>query len=343
MTESIRKGWRWLGCVSVVVVSSAAAAAGVQIHGAGATFPYAIYSKWFSEFNKLRADVEINYQSLGSGAGIRQLTNGTVFFGASDGPLTDEQLRSAPERILHFPTVLGAVVPIYSLPIASLTFSGPVLADIYLGKITTWSDPAIVALNPGVSLPALPITVVHRAEGSGTTYIWTDYLAKVSNEFRDTVGVAQAVRWPTGLGARGNEGVAAVVKQTRGSIGYVELVVAIHSKIAYGSVLDASGHAVTATTESVTAAAAEIARTMPADFRVSITNVAGNGAYPIASFTWLLLVEDPKDKAAAKIMVEFLKWALTDGQKYAPSLGYAPLPDSVVKLEIAALARVKIS
>jgi phosphate transport system substrate-binding protein len=343
MTESIRRHCRWLACAAVATVSGASAAAAVQIHGAGATFPYPIYSKWFAEFNKLRSDVEINYQSLGSGAGIRQLINGTVFFGASDGPMTDEQLRAAPQRILHFPTVLGAVVPIYNLPIASLTFSGPVLADIYLGRITKWSDPAIVALNPGVELPSLEITVVHRAEGSGTTYIWTDYLAKVSGDFKDTVGVAQAVRWPTGLGARGNEGVAGVVKQTRGSIGYVEMVVAIRSGIAFGSVLDAAGHTVKATTESVTAAAAEIARSMPADFRVSITNVSGKGAYPIASFTWLLLVEDPKDKPAAKIMVEFLKWALTDGQRFAPSLGYAPLPDSVVRLEMAALARVKTS
>ena len=343
MTESIRRHRRWLACAAVVVASGASAAAAVQIHGAGATFPYPIYSKWFAEFNKLHSDVEINYQSLGSGAGIRQLINGTVFFGASDGPMTDEQLRAAPERILHFPTVLGAVVPIYNLPVASLIFSGPVLADIYLGKITKWSDPAIVALNPGVDLPSLEITVVHRAEGSGTTYIWTEYLAKVSSDFKDTVGVAQAVRWPTGLGARGNEGVAGVVKQIRGSIGYVEMVVAIRSGIAYGAVLNAAGNAVKATTESVTAAAAEIARIMPLDFRVSITNVAGKSAYPIASFSWLLLVEDSRNKPAAKIMVEFLTWALTEGQKFAPSLGYAPLPDSVVRLEMAALARVKTS
>jgi phosphate transport system substrate-binding protein len=324
---------------------AAVAAQTIRINGAGATFPSPIYSKWFAEYNKLHTNVEINYQPIGSGGGIRQITNQTVFFGATDGPMTDEQLQGAPSKIFHFPTVLGAVVPIYNLPnvSAELKFSGQVLADIFLGKITKWNDPAIVKLNAGVTLPGTDITVAHRADGSGTTYIWVDYLSKVSSEFKSKVGVNASVNWPTGVGGRGNEGVSGLVKQTPGSIGYVELIFAIQNKIAYGSVQNMAGEMVKASVQSVTAAAGAAAKQMPADFRVSITNAPGPGVYPISSFTWLLLYENAKDKAMAKTMVEFLKWALSDGQKFAPDLGYAPLPQDVIKLELAALAKVKTS
>jgi len=334
-----------------VVAGVAALATGVaaqqtlQINGAGATFPNPIYSKWFSEYNKLHPNVQINYQSIGSGGGIQQVTKETVFFGATDGPMNDEQLKAAPGRLLHFPTVLGAVVPVYNIPNlkSELRFSGPVLADIYLGKITKWNDPAIAKLNPGVTLPATEITVVHRAEGSGTTYIWVDFLSKTSPEFKSKVGVNASVNWPTGVGGRGNEGVSGLVTQTPGAIGYVELIYALQNKIAYGSVQNASGEFLKASVQSVTAAAAAAATNMPADFRVSITNAEGKGAYPISSFTWLLLYEQPKDKANGKIMVEFVKWALSDGQKYCSDLGYAPLPASVVKLELAALGKIQVS
>jgi phosphate transport system substrate-binding protein len=331
--------------IAVAGLVAAGVAAQTQINGAGATFPYPIYSKWFAEYNKLHSTVQINYQSIGSGGGIRQITNQTVFFGATDGPMTPEQMQGAPGKILHFPTVLGAVVPIYNLPgtSADLHFSGQVLADIFLGKITKWNDAAIAKLNPGVSLPGTDVTVAHRADGSGTTYIWVDFLSKTSPEFKSKVGVNTSVNWPTGVGGRGNEGVAGLVKQTPGSIGYVELIYALQNKINSGTVLNMAGEQVKATVESVTAAAAEAAKQMPPDFRVSITNAPGKGVYPISSFTWLLLYESPKDKAQSKVMVEFLKWALTDGQKYCAELGYAPLPDAVVKLEMAALARVKVS
>ena len=320
-------------------------AAQTQINGAGATFPYPIYSKWFAEYNKLHSNVQINYQSIGSGGGIRQVTNQTVFFGASDGPMTPEQMQAAPGKILHFPTVLGAVVPIHNLPgvSAELHFSGPVLADIFLGKITKWNDPAIGKLNPGVNLPATDITVAHRADGSGTTYIWVDYLSKVSTEFKSKVGVNTSVNWPTGVGGRGNEGVAGLVKQTPGSLGYVELIYALQNKINSATVQNMAGEHAKASVESVTTAAAEAAKQMPPDFRVSITNAPGKGVYPVSSFTWLLLYENPKDKAQSKVMVDFLKWALTDGQKYCADLGYAPLPEAVVKLEMAAIAKVKVS
>jgi phosphate transport system substrate-binding protein len=316
----------------------------IQINGAGATFPYPIYSKWFSEYNKMHPDVEINYQSIGSGGGIRQLTNETVFFGASDGPMTDEQLQAAPGRILHFPTVLGGVVPVYNIPgvTGELKFTGKVLADIIMGRINKWNDPSIVALNSGAKLPASDIAVAHRSDGSGTTYIFVDYLSKVSPEFKKTVGVATSVNWPVGVGGKGNEGVAGLVKQTPGAIGYVELIYAIQNKIPYGSVQNLDGEFVTASLESVTAAAGAAVKAMPADFRVSITNAPGKGVYPISSFTWLLFYENPKDKQRAKIMMDFLKWALTDGQKYCAELGYAPLPQEVVSLEMNALKKIKL-
>jgi phosphate transport system substrate-binding protein len=316
----------------------------LQINGAGATFPYPIYSKWFSEYNKLHANVQINYQSIGSGGGIRQLSAQTVFFGATDGPMTQEQILAAPSRILHLPTVLGGVVPVYNVPGVSvqLRFPGRVLADIFLGKVTKWSDPAIRSVNPGVNLPDTDITVVHRSDGSGTTYIFCDFLNKVSADWKKTVGVATSVNWPAGVGAKGNEGVAGLVKQTPGSIGYVELIYAVQNKIEFGSVQNAAGQFVVASTDTVTAAAAAASgAAMPKDFRVSITNAPGANAYPISSFTWLLFYEAPKDKARAKAMADFMRWALSDGQKYAKDLGYAPLPKEIVALELEALKRIK--
>jgi phosphate transport system substrate-binding protein len=293
----------------------------------------------------MHPNVQINYQSLGSGAGIRQITNQTVFFGASDGPMTPDQLLAAPGKILHFPTVLGAVVPVYNIPgvNAELKFTGALLGDIFLGKITKWNDPAIMKLNPGVNLPGTDITVVHRSDGSGTTYIFVDFLSKLSPEWKAKVGVATSVNWPTGVGGKGNEGVSGLVTQTPGSIGYVELIYALQNKVSYGTVQNAAGEFVKASVDAVTKAAAEAVKAMPADFRVSITNAPGAGVYPISSFTWMLFYENPKDKAQAKTMVEFMKWALTDGQKYCADLGYAPLPDPVVKLEMAALAKIKVS
>jgi phosphate transport system substrate-binding protein len=331
------------GCVAAL--GAGVAAQKVRINGAGATFPNPIYSKWFSEYNKLHPDVEINYQSIGSGGGVQQISKQTVFFGASDMPMNAEQLQSAPGKILHFPTVLGAVVPVYNIPsvTAELKFSGPLLADIFLGKITKWNDANIAKLNPGVTLPASDITVVHRADGSGTTYIWVDYLAKISPEWKTKVGVNSSVNWPTGVGGRGNEGVASTVKQTPGALGYVELIYALQTKQPYGSVQNMAGEFAKASVESVTAAAAAAVKQMPPDFRVSITNAPGKGVYPISSFTWILLYENPKDKVQAKAMVDFMKWALTDGQKFAPDLGYAPLPAEVVKLEMAALSKIKTS
>jgi phosphate transport system substrate-binding protein len=331
-----------LACL--VALGAAVSAQTLKINGAGATFPNPIYSKWFSEYNKLHSNIEINYQSIGSGGGIRQVQAQTVFFGATDGPMTPEQMQGAPGKILHFPTVLGAVVPVYNLAnVKELKFTGPVLADIFLGKVTKWNDAAIAKLNPGVSLPATDITVAHRADGSGTTYIWVDYLSKVSPEWKSKVGVNTSVNWPTGVGGRGNEGVSGLVSQTPGAIGYVELIYALQNKISYGTVQNMAGEFTKASVQSVTAAAAAAAAQMPADFRVSITNAPGKGVYPISSFTWLLLYENPKNKQQSAAMVDFMKWALTDGQKYCADLGYAPLPDAVVKLEMAALAKVKTS
>src|SRR5712691_4111435 len=327
----------------VAVLAVGVAAQNLQINGAGATFPNPIYSKWFSEYNKLHPTIQINYQPIGSGGGIRQLTNQTVFFGATDGPMTNEQIQGAGAHVMHLPTVLGAVVPIYEVPGLSepLRFSGPLLADIFLGKVTKWNDKAIAAENPGVKLPDSDITVVHRSDGSGTSYIWCDFLAKSSPDWSKRVGVATAVNWPVGVGGKGNEGVAGLVKQTPNSIGYVELIYALQNKIPYGVVKNAAGHYVRASLESVTAAAAATEGKMPADFRVSITNAPGKDVYPISSFTWLLLYESNKDKARAQAMVDFVKWAITDGQRYAAQLGYAPLPASVVRLEMEAIKRIK--
>ena len=314
-----------------------------QINGAGATFPNPIYSKWFAEYNKLHPAVQINYQPIGSGGGIRQLSAQTVFFGATDGPMTNDQLFAAPGRVLHFPTVLGGVVPIYNVEgVGELRFTGPLLANIFLGKIAKWNDPAIKSLNPAANLPNVEITVVHRSDGSGTTYIWCDYLSKVSPDYKKTVGVSTSVNWPAGLGGKGNEGVAGLVKQTPGAIGYVELIYATQNKIAYGAVQNAAGQFVKASTQTITAAAsAASGKAMPPDFRVSITNAPGPNAYPISSFTWLLFYEAPKDKVRARAMVDFMRWALTGGQQFADDLGYAPLPAAVVALEMEALKKIK--
>ncbi len=332
-----------LALFAVALTVAPLSAQNVQINGAGATFPYPIYSKWFSEYNKMHPNVQINYQSIGSGGGIRQLSNETVFFGATDGPMTNDQILAAPSRIVHLPTVLGGVVPIYNIPgvSAELKFPGKVLADIFMGKITKWNDPAIANVNPGIALPATEITVVHRSDGSGTSYIFADYLAKVSPDWKKTVGVATSLNWPMGVGGKGNEGVAGLVKQTPASIGYVELIYALQNKLSYGSVQNMAGEFVSASTETVTNAAQSAAKQMPKDFRVSITNAPGRNVYPISSFTWLLFYENPKDKVRAKMMKDFMHWALTEGQKYAPELGYAPLPPAVAKMAADALTRIR--
>jgi phosphate transport system substrate-binding protein len=302
------------------------------VNGAGATFPNPMYQKWFSEYHKAHPDIQFNYQSIGSGGGIRQVLAQTVDFGASDGPMTDEQLSQAKTKILHIPTVMGAVVPAYNVPGVSgeLKFTPEALAGIFLGKITTWNDPAIAKVNPGVSLPNQSIIVVHRSDGSGTTYIFTDYLSKVSSEWQNGPGKGTSVKWPVGLGGKGNEGVAGMIRQMQGGIGYIELIYAVQNKIDYGSVKNAGGAFVKASLESVTAAAASV-KSMPADFRVSITNAPGKDAYPISSFTWLLIPEKSKEAAKGKILADFLAWMVDDGQKMTADLTYAPLPGSVAE------------
>ena len=313
------------------------------VNGAGATFPYPIYSKWFDEYHKLHPDVQINYQSIGSGGGIRQVLAGTVDFGATDGPMTDEQLGQAKTKILHFPTVLGAVVPTYNIPgvSAELKFTPEALAGIFLGKVTKWNAQELTSANPGVNLPGEDIVVVHRSDGSGTTYVWTDYLSKVSEEWKTKVGKNTSVNWPVGLGGKGNEGVAGLVKQTPNSIGYVELIYAIQNKMPYGPVRNSSGGFIKADLATTTAAAAGAAKDMPNDFRVSITNAPGKSAYPISSFTWLLVPAKIEDSAKRKVIVDFLYWMLKDGQKHAEPLAYAPLPKEVVAKETKAISEVK--
>ena len=329
--------------IGAIAVAAGATLMAQQINGAGATFPAPIYQKWFSEYNKLHSGVQINYQPIGSGGGIQQVTAKTVFFGASDMPMTDQQLSAAPGKLLHFPTVLGGVVPIYNLPEVTqeLKFSGPILADIYLGKITKWNDPKIANENAGAKLPATDIAVVHRSDGSGTTFIWCDFLSKVSPEFKTRVGANTAVNWPVGVGAGKNDGVAGQVKQTPGAIGYVELIYALQNKISFGSVQNKDGKFLKASLDSVTAAAAGAAKDMPPDFRVSITNAPGADAYPISSFTWILLYQESPDKTQGKAMVDFMRWALADGEKYTKDLGYAPLPKNVVDMEMKVLDTIK--
>src|ERR1700738_920993 len=332
--------------VALVVVSMASAQA-LLINGAGATFPNPIYSKWFDEYHKIKPTDQINYQSVGSGAGIKQVTEGTVDFGASDGPMNDDQLKAFQEKhgfgIMHFPTVLGAVVPTYNIPgvTAALNFTPDALAGIFLGKITKWNDPAIAGPNKGVNLPGDDIVVVHRSDGSGTSYVWTDYLSKVSPEWKDKVGKGTSVNWPVGLGGKGNEGVTGQIKNAPNSIGYVELIYAVSNNIPYGSVKNSSGSFIKADLASVSEAAAATAKTMPDDFRVSITNPAGAKAYPIATFTWLLIPEKFSDTAKRDSIKGFLNWMLADGQNYAEQLSYAKLPKEVVAKEKIALAKIQ--
>jgi len=319
----------------------------LSINGAGATFPYPMYSKWFDEYHKKNANLQINYQSIGSGGGIKQVTEGTVDFGATDGPMNDEQLKAYQDKhgsgILHFPTVLGAVVPTYNIPgvTAELNFTPDALAGIFLGKITKWNDPAIADANKGVKLPADDIVVVHRAEGSGTTYCWTDYLSKVSDEWKTKVGKGGSVNWPVGLGGKGNEGVTGTIKNTPDSIGYVELIYAESNKIPYGNVKNASGVFVKASLAAVSAAAAGAAKEMPDDFRVSITNAPGKAAYPISTFTWLLIPEKFSDAGKRDAIKGFVKWMLADGQNYAEALSYAKLPKEVVAKETKAIDKIQ--
>jgi phosphate transport system substrate-binding protein len=324
-----------------LLIVALSAAQAQKLTGAGATFPYPIYSKWFSEYSQAHPGVEINYQSIGSGGGIRQMVAGLVDFGATDAPATDEQLAPAKTKLIHIPTVMGAVVPIFNVPgVNNIRFSPEALAGIYLGKITNWSDPRIAKDNPGVALPNLKIIVVHRADGSGTTYIFTDYLSKISPEWASGPGKGASPSWPTGVAGKGNEGVAGYVRQLSGSIGYVELIYALQNKISYGSIKNAAGNYVAASIEGVTAAAASI-KQFPDDYRVSITNAPGKDAYPISSFTWLLIPDKIADPAKKKAITDFLKWMLTDGQGMTEALDYAKLPKPVVDKELKAIAKVQ--
>ncbi len=330
--------------VLLAVATFATAAGQILLNAAGATFPYPIYSKWFDLYHTSHSNVQINYQSIGSGGGIRQLLDKTVDFGASDGPMNDEQLKQASVPILHFPTVLGAAVPSYNVPgvQVDLNFTPEALSGIFLGKVTKWNDPAITSANPGVKLPGDDIVVVHRSDGSGTTYIWTDYLSKISPEWQQKAGKATSVKWPVdGLGGKGNEGVSALIQQTPGSLGYVELIYAIQNHMPYGKVKNSSGTFVKADLASVSTAAAAAAKYIPDDFRVSITNPEGKAAYPIASFTWLLIPSKFSDSAKRDVVKDFLKWALTDGQQYVEGLSYAKLPKEVVAKELKAIAQIQ--
>ena len=327
--------------VLAVLLLTLSVSAQTKLNGAGATFPYPIYSKWFSEYHNQHPDIEINYQPIGSGGGIRQVTAGTVDFGGSDGPMSDEQLAAVKFKVLHLPTVLGAVVPAYNIPgfKGELKFTSDILAGIYLSKITSWNDAAIAKVNPGVSLPNQPIVVVHRSDGSGTTYIFTDYLSKVSPDWKGSVGKGTSVSWPVGMGAKGNEGVAGMIRQMDGAFGYIELIYALQNNITYGTVKNSSGNFVKASLASTTAAAASM-KTMPADFRVSITNAPGADSYPICSFTWLLVPQEWKDKGKEKVFADFLNWMLDQGQGFTAQLNYAPLPDSVKEKEKAAIQTI---
>ena len=311
---------------------TATAAVAQNINGAGATFPYPIYSRWFTEYNKVHPEVKINYQSIGSGGGIRQVSEGTVDFGATDGPMSDEQIGSAKIKTMHIPTVLGAVVPVYNLPgvTKDLNFSSEVIADIYLGKISKWNDARIAKDNPGVSFPDKAILPVYRSDGSGTTYIFTDFLSKVSSDFQGRVGKGTSVKWPTGIGQKGNEGIAGMVRQSPYAFGYVELIYARANNMQFGAVKNKAGKFLKATTDGVTAAAAAAAKAMPADYRVSITNADGADSYPISSFTWLLIPVQSADPAKGKALQGFLQWMLDNGEAEAPQMTYAPLPKPVM-------------
>ncbi len=326
----------WL-IIAVSAVSFMAGTASAEklllINGAGATFPYPLYSKWFYEYAKVDEGVNFNYQSIGSGGGIRQILAQTVDFGASDGPMTDEQLKQAPGELLHIPMTAGAVVVTYNLPKMSkvLRFSPDVVADIFLGRIKKWNDPRIAKDNPGVNLPGGNIIVAHRSDGSGTTNIFTDYLSSVSDDWKTRVGKGTSVNWPVGLGGKGNEGVAGLVKQSEGAICYVELAYAVKNNLPASDIKNKSGNFITPSIESTTAAVNGKANSMPSDFRVSLVNPDGADAYPISGLTWILVYKNQPDKVKGKKIVEFLRWAETDGQKYSTDLLYAPLPESIVK------------
>jgi phosphate transport system substrate-binding protein len=334
---------RILWILSMAAAGAVAVQAAEIINAAGATFPAPIYQKWFEEFHKLHSDIQINYQAIGSGGGIRQLTEGTVDFGASDMPMTNEQMSKITKyKVLHFPTVLGGIVPTYNVPgAANLKFSGSTLAGIYLGNIKKWTDGAIAKDNPGVKLPNEDITVVHRSDGSGTSFVFTDYLSKVSPEWKSKVGSNTSVSWPVGLGGKNNDGVAGLVKQTPYSIGYVELIYAVQNKMEFGLMKNQAGNFVKADFNTVSAAAAGAAKDMPADFRVSVTNAPGKDAYPISSFTWLLIPSKIDNAGKRQAIVGFLQWMLTSGQGYAEGLTYAPLPKPVVAKEQSQIALIK--
>jgi len=327
--------------VIALVVTGAASAQ--KITAAGATFPYPIYNKWFGEYAKAHPGVEINYQSVGSGAGVKQTSEGTVDFGASDMPVTDDVIAAAKVKFFHIPTVLGAVVPVYNVPGVSkpLNFSGDVIADIYLGNIKTWNDPRIVKDNPGVSLPDKQLVPVYRSESSGTTFIFTDYLSKVSPEWASKVGKNSAVKWPAGVGAKGSEGVSGMVRQMPGAFGYVELIYALQNKMEYGAVKNAAGKYLLGSPDGVTAAAAASAKTMPADYRVSITNAQGPASYPISSFTYLLIPKQFADPAKGVAVKGFLTWMLEHGEGEAAGMGYAPLPAQVQTMVQKTITTVK--
>jgi phosphate transport system substrate-binding protein len=328
---------------TILMFCLGSAVAETNLNGAGATFPNPIYQKWFSEYHTQHPDIAINYQAIGSGGGIAQVQKGTVDFGASDGPMTDQQIADTPFKLYHIPTVLGGVVPTYNIPGVNteLKFTGDVLADIFLGKITKWNDPRLAKDNPGVKFPDADIVVVHRSDPSGTSYIWTDFLSKVSQAWATGPKKGTAVNWPVGLGGKGNEGVSGIVKQTEGAIGYVELIYALSNNMSYGSVKNPAGEFVKASLESVTVAAGSV-KEMPDDFRVSITNAPGKGAYPIASFTWLLVPAEWGDATKEKAFVDFLNWMVDKGQTMTSSLAYAPLPKNVAAKVKARIKDIKV-
>jgi len=333
-------GMGWIA-VALLMAITVSYAADTSLTGAGATFPYPLYSKWFDVYGKATG-VRINYQSIGSGGGIQQLKAGTVDFGASDAPLSDEEAKSMSGQVVHVPTVAGAVVVAYTLPGVSkgLRLTPDVVAGIYLGHIKRWNDKRIASLNPGVNLPNLAVAVVHRSDGSGTTYIFTSYLAAVNRAWAVRVGAGKSVDWPIGLGGKGNEGVAGLVKQTPGGIGYVELAYATQNRLPYANIRNRAGRFVEPTLASTTSAAAGAVKAMQKDVRVSIVNASGEDAYPIAGFTYILVYRSQRDQAKGRAMAEFLWWAIHDGQKYAPALLYAPLPEEVMKINERAIKSI---